>query len=119
MTLWIFSKKSTERALDVIRQLGYGGDSITGVDPDVRGFHSFAGQEVELMCVHENGQDGNVYEGWYLPTTGMANSGNKASIKAKVQEFDRLLANRANGNAADEEAADDFGRGISDVDAPI
>ena len=49
----------------------------------------------------------------------MANSGNKASIKAKVQEFDRLLANRANGNAADEEAADDFGRGISDVDAPI
>jgi hypothetical protein len=111
---WWLSENTVKRVLRDLHRLGYGGDTLAGVDPDTRGFHNFAGEEVELMCVDENNQYGDVRERWYVAAAA------KPASKAEIAKWDQFLAmDGANGSAADDSAADDFGQGIDHEDVPL
>jgi hypothetical protein len=86
VTLWI-TEKTVKRVLHQLRELGYQGTELTGVDPDnAEGFHSFRDLEIELMCSHEPNERGELYEQWSFET-----SKQNLTDKTLLRQFDRLL----------------------------
>jgi hypothetical protein len=77
--------------------LGYYGRTLSGVDPDTPDFHDFRDLEIEVVCCHEQAQDGKMWERWRLRT----NNQNLAD-KSKLRQLDRILASHTNGGTADD-----------------
>jgi len=114
MTLWI-TERNVKRVLGDLGKLGYNGGSLEGVHPDNPDFYDFSGQEIELVCTHENGDKGGVFERWGLPA-GKTVVQPSLKDKSKLRRFDQILA-RSQGHRND--TADDLNQGISDDDVPF
>jgi hypothetical protein len=84
--VWWVSDKTIERVIRDLQSLGYPGTTLSGVDPDQRGFHDFRNQDIEVVCVHEEDQDGRVWERWRLCPPSMT-----LKDKSKLRRLDRIL----------------------------
>jgi hypothetical protein len=84
--VWWITDKNVEWVMRDLRSLGYTGTTLYGLHPEERGSHDFRGQDVEVVCVHEEDEDGRVWERWRLsaPTTRLKD-------KAKLRRLDRIL----------------------------
>ena len=64
----------SDKALDVLRYLGFRGDSVDfgKLDPSQDGHFSFVGMEIECYCSVKARDDGTTKENWYIntPSTG-------------------------------------------------
>jgi hypothetical protein len=85
LTMWV-TNKTFQRVMHSLRDLGYEGTKLSGVDPDTQGFHEFRDQEIEVECKHEENRKGQVFEQWELVT-----SKPKLTDKSVLDYFDRLL----------------------------
>jgi hypothetical protein len=86
LTLWV-SEKTRSRVMHQLHQLGYEGDTFTGVDPDTKGFHSFAETETDAVCAHES-NDRGTFEQWTLASNGGGNKPQKLRDKSILRRLD-------------------------------
>ena len=108
LTLWI-TNGTYKRVMHSLRDLGYEGKNLSGVDPDKEGFHEFRDQEIEVECTHESNGKGEVFEQWDL-VTGKP----KLEDKSLLRYFDNLLEPELKP-----EPEPMSNGGISDDDAPF
>ena len=86
LTEWV-TDGTYKRVMHSLRDLGYEGKKLSGVDPDIEGFHEFRGQEIEVECTHEvNVAKGEAFEEWKL-----VKSKSKLEDKSLLSYFDNLL----------------------------
>jgi len=64
--VWWITDKNVEWVMRDLQSLGYAGTTLFGVHPEERGFHDFRGQDIEVQCIHEERQDGRLWERWKL-----------------------------------------------------
>lgn len=64
--------KTADNVADKLKALGWVGGRWGSLDPNKPSFHSFIGTEIEAVCKHEPGinGDGKLYEKWDLPWGG-------------------------------------------------
>jgi hypothetical protein len=85
-TLWI-TERTKPRVLHQLHELGYKGSTLSGVDPDNPGFHSFADVEAEMVCTHET-TDRGTFERWELGSNGGGNKPQKLRDKSILRQLD-------------------------------
>jgi hypothetical protein len=88
------TERTADRVMQDLHTLGFRGDSFNDVDPRREGFHSFLDSQVELVCSHEDGQDGTPRERWRVSRTG------RPLEEEIVRQLNRLLTKKpqsANG----------------------
>jgi hypothetical protein len=84
--VWWITDKTVEWVMRDLRALGYMGETLTGVDPDDEDFHDFRGKNIEVSCIHEEDQEGRLWERWKL-SAGPQN----LKDKSKLRRLDRIL----------------------------
>lgn len=84
--LWI-NKKNVERTIARLRSLGWNGTSFLELQPS--GGFSFVGQEVELVCEHDE-KDGRVYDRFSFPINSVPKPSDSNSDVAR--KMDTLYA---------------------------
>jgi hypothetical protein len=110
--LWV-TDSTWERVQRQLEGLGYSGADLDGVDPDIQGFHSFAGVEVELKRKHKESETkGEVYEQWSLESGNL-----KLRNRSQLEYFNKLMRkNRKKDGGDGGSALDD---GLSDSEFPF
>jgi hypothetical protein len=94
-TLWI-TDATWERVQQQLEDLGYEGDDLDGVDPDIEGFHSFSGVEAEFRCKDRVSEtDGETYETWDLAIVQR-----KLKDRSKLAHFNELMRRKKNGGGS-------------------
>jgi hypothetical protein len=82
--------KTIQYFLEDLKILGFKGASFKELDPSNSNFHDFRGQDVDMWCGHENGQDGKPREKW-----GVARVGSTLEVKPiepkKLRDLDNLF----------------------------
>jgi hypothetical protein len=105
-TLWL-TKNTKPRVLHELHKLGYPGDTLQGVDPDVEGFYDFRGVEADMICRHDvNVNTKGVYEQWEF-------DGRPPKLK------DKSLLAALDGKKRAPDGRDDNGGCITDADVPF
>ena len=112
-TAWFaITEKRAAWTMRDLRSLGFDGDDFSGVDPRVKGFHSFIGEEKELSCQHEPNIQGALREKWGLE--GIPHPLSRDGVKDLNKFLSRKAQQRTNSPPAEKD-----GLGITDADVPF
>ena len=79
VALWL-TEKTIDRSIEVLRQLGWNGDSFKELEPG--GGVILKGLHCKIRCEHEQ-VDANVWERWQFPFAGQATE-HKAGLSKKL-----------------------------------
>ena len=84
--------KTIDRTLDDLAKLGIQGfNSFGDLDPDSNSGYNIVGNEVEMECRHEQGQDGKTYERWGVPYTPAAKDPPVPATTKAIRGLDALF----------------------------
>ena len=73
-----------------LNALGFQSGTFKELDPNTEGFHDFTGQEVDMLCAHKRGLNGQLREEWSVARAGSSLKV-KPLEKKKVRELDNLF----------------------------
>ncbi len=117
------TEKTMTFVAEALEKLGYGGTGFGPLDPSHPNHESFAGNQVDVYCKHENDQSGNPRERWQISRG--ASSLKVVPLEAKeVRELDALFGkalkqkpktNPVNNNAI----VNNHGLTVTDDDIPF
>jgi hypothetical protein len=104
VTLWVSEGEgSYARFIKRLQSLGYPGDTLQGVDPEVPGFHDFRDVEAEMLCEHQHNADrGETYENWKFPPLVPPTLKDKSRLRALDEKY-HPGGVPANGHALDDD----------------
>jgi hypothetical protein len=123
---WTITEKTVPFILEKLETLGFAGKQFSQLDPSHPNHISLKGQQVDLWCKHEEGQDGGIRERWDISNSGLKRE--VTSLNAKeTRELDALFGKALSGGKAKVKTAkpavddsEDFqGVGITDEDIPF
>jgi hypothetical protein len=112
VTLWVSEQEgSYARFIKRLQSLGYPGDTLQGVDPEVAGFHDFRDVEAEMLCEHQHNADrGETYENWKFPQLVPPALKNKSRLRALDEKY-HPGGVPPNGHALDDWEMEPTGKG--------
>ncbi len=81
----------SDKAIEVLRYLGFHGDSVDfgKLDPSQDGHFSFVGMEVECYCSVKTKDDGTIKENWYINTP--RSDGSVSPESANIRKLNSLF----------------------------
>jgi hypothetical protein len=114
VTLWVSEAEgSYQRFIKRLQGLGYPGDTLQGVDPEVEGFHDFRDVETDLLCEHEyNASRDESFDCWKFPPLVPPTLKNKSRLRALDEKY-HPGGVPANGHALDEWGMEEAGKGAA------
>lgn len=121
-TLYLaLTDKTMEYVVPKLQGIGYTRDSLKYLDPSEPNHHSFAGQQIEVFCNHENNRDGVPQEKWDIARQGSKPLEVTPVDKSALRSLDLLFGKAAKqaGGMAKATAAQrrsTLDEGISDAD---
>jgi hypothetical protein len=93
---WTITEKTVPFIVEKLQTLGFQGTQFSQLDPAHPDHISMKGQQVDLWCKHEPGQDGEMRERWDISNSGLARE--VAPLNAKeTRELDALFGRALSG----------------------
>jgi len=93
----VLTEKTIDYFLEDLKHLGYDKPSFGPLDPSHPQHHSFKGQEIDVICAHEE-YEGNMQERWSLSRGGGLNL--KPVDNAALRKLDSLWGGKLKANAS-------------------
>jgi hypothetical protein len=106
------TEKTYERVLNDLRNIGFTGHRFVEIDPDTPGYQNFAGTEVEMHCMHDEDQNGNLRERWIARGDTLK----PLSDKRRLNSLDARFAKTKQCNSQPPAPVDAGEYGITDED---
>jgi hypothetical protein len=111
------TEKTADRVMYSLNTIGFEGDNFDDVNPLHKGYHSFVGLQLEMLCTHEPDQDNQPKERWSLQRVSATPAEDTA-----VHNLNRFLSS----NKKSSRAAAGTGvvppshkDGVNDADIPV
>lgn len=93
----VITEKTIDYVIEDLKYLGYDKPSFGPLDPSSPQHHSFKGQEIDVVCTHED-YEGNMQERWSLSRGGGLNL--KPVDNATMRKLDSLFGGKLKANAS-------------------
>lgn len=91
------TEKTIEYFTADLKQLGFRGESFRQLDPNTPNFHDFRGQVIDMICTHENDQNGQPRERWGIARSIAGELQVKALEPKRLRELDNLFGKHLKG----------------------
>jgi len=105
---------------EALERIGFTGTSFSTLDPFHPNYQSFKGQQVNLWCKHETGQDGVLREKWSISNNASSKPIEATALSAKeLRQLDALFGAALKGKTAAKAAPKPNIHGVTATDSDL